>query len=114
MIEKSKKEICEVMNKYGKMLTSQGYSIGSAKFILQTEDGVFSTKADANFENITEESDAYYFYNGKPYMYDMMPLDNSLSYYDPSFDAANVRWDARSAAAIHGDRGIRSLCQRAF
>lgn len=55
MIEKSKKEICEVMNKYGKVLTSQGYTVGNAKFILQTEDGVYATKADANFEDITED-----------------------------------------------------------
>ena len=55
MIEKSKKEICEVMNKYGKVLTSQGYTVGNAKFILQTEDGVYATKADVNFEDITED-----------------------------------------------------------
>ncbi|MBR5517280.1 MAG: hypothetical protein IKU53_04830 [Firmicutes bacterium] len=55
MIETSKKEVCEVMNKYGKVLAGQGYPIGSAKFILQTEEGVFATKVDADFENITED-----------------------------------------------------------
>lgn len=43
------------MCKYGKVLAEQGYPIGSAKFILQTEEGVFATKADADFANITED-----------------------------------------------------------
>ena len=55
MIEASKKEICEVMNKYGKMLVEQDYPIGNTKFIIQTEDGVFATKADADFADIKEE-----------------------------------------------------------
>ncbi len=55
MIEVNKREICEVMNKYGKVLAGQEYPIGKAKFILQTEEGVFSTKADTDFENITED-----------------------------------------------------------
>lgn len=55
MIEASKKEVCEVMNKYGKVLASQEYPIGNAKFILQTEDGVFATKTGADFANITED-----------------------------------------------------------
>ncbi len=55
MIEVSKKEVCEVMNKYGKVLAGQEYPIGNAKFILQTEEGVFATKADADFSDIKEE-----------------------------------------------------------
>ncbi len=55
MIEANKKEICKTMNKYGKMLMEQDYEIGKAKFILQTEEGVFATKADVDFKNITED-----------------------------------------------------------
>ena len=55
MIEVNKKEVCEVMNKYGKMLSSQGYPIGSAKFIIETEEGVFATKVDADFNDIKED-----------------------------------------------------------
>ena len=55
MIETSKKEVCEVMNKYGKVLVGQEYPVGNAKFILQTEEGVFATKSNVDFANITED-----------------------------------------------------------
>lgn len=55
MIEVNKKEVCEVMNKYGKMITSQEYEAGNVKFILQTEEGVFVTKAGADFTDIKED-----------------------------------------------------------
>lgn len=55
MIETGKKEVFEVMKKYGQMMTSQGYTVGSAKMILETSDGVFETAANADLAHLKEE-----------------------------------------------------------
>lgn len=49
-------DVFEVINRYGKMMTSQGYPVGdAAMMVIETEEGVFSTKAGADLSNLTEE-----------------------------------------------------------
>lgn len=55
MIEANKKEIYEVMKKYGQMMMGQEYTVGQAKMILETSEGVFATKANADLSNLTED-----------------------------------------------------------
>lgn len=55
MIETNKKDVYEAMKKYGQMMMSQEYPIGKAKMILETSEGVFSTKTDANLTNLIED-----------------------------------------------------------
>jgi len=49
-------EVYEVISKYGKMMTSQGYSVGeAAMIIIETSDGVYTTKPGADLGNLKEE-----------------------------------------------------------
>ena len=49
-------EVYEVISKYGKMMTSQGYSVGeAAMIIIETSEGVFTTKPGADLGNLKED-----------------------------------------------------------
>lgn len=49
-------EIYEVIAKYGKMMTSQGYPVGEAAMIIvETPEGLFKTKLGADMANLKEE-----------------------------------------------------------
>ncbi len=49
------KEIYEVMRKYGQMVMSQEYPVKNAKFMLETEEGVFATRDGADFNDLKED-----------------------------------------------------------
>jgi hypothetical protein len=54
--ERNMNQVYELMNKYGKMLTSQGYSVGNyAMLVVETKDGVFSTRDGADLNNLKLE-----------------------------------------------------------
>ena len=49
-------EVYEVISKYGKMMTGQGYPVGDdAMIIIETAEGVFTTKPGADLGNLKEE-----------------------------------------------------------
>lgn len=49
------REVYELMKKYGKMMTEQKYSVGQAKMMIETADGVFSTREGADMGNLKED-----------------------------------------------------------
>ena len=50
----TKNDIYEVMKKYGQMMTSQGYPVGSAKMMIQSTEGVFATREGADLANLQQ------------------------------------------------------------
>lgn len=49
-----KNDIYEVMKKYGQMMTSQGYPVGSAKMMIQSAEGVFATREGTDLANLQQ------------------------------------------------------------